>query len=316
MNVRTIFLVLLVSSLSLVTNASTKKPQQSSTIGVMILAHGSMGSDQTWNTLVKEVSSPLKEKYVVEVAFGMANAPNMQHAIDKLEAQGVSKIVVVQLFVSSYSPIIRQNEYLLGLRDELADAPMPMMLHDHATGRMTVEIPKDLQPLTINAEILLTPPLDDHALVAEIVLDRIEKLSINPSKETVLIVAHGPNSPEDNELWLTKIRSISQQIEAIQAEKGITFGNIIAHTVRDDADAETHEQARLKFRKYVEDANAEGTAIVIPLLLSQGGVEEKYLTRLEGLNFKWSGETLLPHLNISRFIQQSVENALITASKP
>ena len=295
--------------------AGTNPSSTDTNIGIMILAHGSMGGNQTWNTLVKEVSAPLSDSYPIEVAFGMANAPNMQKAIDKLEAQGVNKIVVVQLFISSHSPIIRQNEYLLGLRDELADPAMPMMLHDHATGRMKVEIPENLQPLDINSEILLTPPLDDHPLVAEIVLDRIQTLSTNPAKETVLIVAHGPNSPVDNEMWLKEIESIGKQIKAELAGRGIAYKDIIAHTVRDDADEETHEQARLEFRKYVEDADADGTAIVIPLLLSKGGVEKKYLTRLEGLNFKWSGETLLPHYNISHFIQQSVEEALNPVSQ-
>ena len=287
-----------------------------SDVGVMILAHGSMRTGMTWNNQVKEVSSPLSEKYHVEIAFGMANALNMQKAIDNLEAKGVKKIVVVQLFISSHSPIIRQNEYLLGLRKTLADPVMPMMIHDHETGRMKVEFPENLQPLDIEAEIILTSPLDDHPLVAEIVLDRIENLSVNPAQETVLIVAHGPNSQEDNVQWLKRIDSIGEQISATLSAKGISYSNIISHTVRDDADEETHEQARLEFRSFVENADKDGTAIVIPLLLSNGGVEKKYLSRLEGLNFKWSGEALLPHYNISRFIQQSVEVALNSVSQP
>lgn len=277
-------------------------------IGIMVLAHGSM--DKEWNSTIQEVTSPLEEDYYVEIAWGMANTLNMQPAITKLEAKGVSTIVAVQLFVSSYSPIIRQNEYLLGFRDSLADAPMPMMIHDMKNHRMTMKIPENLQPLKINANIILTKPLDDHPFVASILLDRIEELSINPSKETVLLVAHGPNSESDNDMWIHTSNNLAKQIKELQKKNGEAFKNIISLTVRDDADEETYEKAKQEFRKKVIEANNEGEAIVIPLLLSQGGVEKKYLSRLEGLNYKWNGETLLPHYNISRFIHVSVEKAL------
>ncbi|MFV1885138.1 MAG: sirohydrochlorin chelatase [Balneola sp.] len=277
-------------------------------IGVMILAHGSM--DKKWNSSIQEVTLPLEEDYHVEIAWGMANAMNMQPAITKLEEKGVKTIVAVQLFVSSYSPIIRQNEYLLGFRDSLADAPMPMMIHDMENHRMTMKMPENLQPLKINADVILTKPLDGHPLVAEILLDRIEELSINPSKETVLLVAHGPNSESDNDMWVETSNSLAKQIKELQKGNGTSFKNIISLTVRDDADEEIHEKARHEFRQKVIEANEEGVAIVIPLLLSQGGVEQKYLTRLEGLDFKWNGKTLLPHYNIARFIRLSVEEAL------
>ncbi len=279
-------------------------------IGILVLAHGSMNKD--WNTSIEEVISPLKEEYHVEIAWGMANALNMQPAIDKLEEKGIKTIVAVQLFVSSFSPIIRQNEYLLGFRDSLADAPMPMMIHDKETHRMTVKMPDNLQPLNINPEtkIILTKPLDDHPLVAEILMDRIEQLSINPKKETVLLVAHGPNSEVDNDNWIKTSNSLAEQLKVLQTKNGEAFRSIVSLTVRDDADEVTHEKAKQEFRSKVIEADASGHAIVIPLLLSRGGVEHKYLSRLEGLNYKWSGETLLPHYNIARFIRLAVEEAL------
>src|SRR5699024_4414170 len=94
--------------------------------GVLILAHG--GSEE-WNDAVIEAAEPLKEKYKVEVAFGMANYVSMYHGIKALEKQGVSTIAVVPLFISSHSLIIRQTEYLLGKRDTLNERPMPLMHH-------------------------------------------------------------------------------------------------------------------------------------------------------------------------------------------
>ncbi|MBO6795146.1 MAG: CbiX/SirB N-terminal domain-containing protein [Balneolaceae bacterium] len=287
---------------------NTSAFQSNSEVGVLVLAHGSM--DKTWNLAIEEAVEPVRDQHPVEIAWGMANALNMQPALEKLDAKGVGHIVVVQLFVSSYSPIIRQNEYLLGFRDSLADAPMPMMIHDMKNKRMTMKMPENLQPLNVNAKIVITDPLDDHDLVAEILHERIQALSEQPENETVLLVAHGPNQEADNDKWVATLENLGQKIQRLQSTNGTMYSNMVSLTVRDDADEEIHEKARLAFRAQVQKADDEGTAIVIPVLLASGGVEKKYVQRLEGLNYKWSGETLLPHVNIQHFIKKRVEEGL------
>ncbi|VAW34725.1 hypothetical protein MNBD_GAMMA01-563 [hydrothermal vent metagenome] len=267
--------------------------------GVLILAHG--GKHESWDKAVKHASNKVQKDYLVEVAFGMANPVSMQQAINNLEKQGAKKIVVVPLFISSHSPIIRQNEYLLGFRDELADPPM-MMHHGHGSDAMT---DMEIKPLTINAKIFLTNALDSHPLVTNIIYDRIKKLSKKPKNETIIILAHGPNSEADNKNWIKEINSISEQIR----EKN-NYKQIFGLTVRDDANEEVYEQAKEHLRTLVYQAGKSSDVIVVPLLLSQGGIEQGYVKRLKGLNYKWSGETLLPHKNITKFIQASVKYAL------
>ncbi len=281
-------------------------------VGVLILAHG--GRHSSWDETVNNATEALKRSYLVEVAFGMANPKSMQAGIDKLESQGATKIVVVPLFISSYSPIIRQNEYLLGLRESLADPPllMPGMGADNSTAGMAMGASSEMsmQPLRFKAEIILTKPLDAHPLVAEILHERIAELSANPANETILIVAHGPNKEEDNRNWVKTMEKLTDQIREKQQRKGARFKQIFALTVRDDADTAVYEQAKEHLRTLVYQAGKDGDVIVIPLLLAQGGVEARYVKRLTGLAYKWSGKTLLPHPNITRFIQVSVENAL------
>ncbi len=277
-------------------------------VGVMILSHGSR--DQQWNQSVREAAVSYLDGYTVEFAYGMANPHNMQAAINKLEAQNVDRIVAVQLFVSSYSPIIRQNEYLLGIREKLADKPMVMM-NMNGDGGMTMKRPDTLAQLDINVPVHLTRPLDDHKLVAEILMERIEALSDDPTEESILIAAHGPVADDDNRNWIASIESLGAQIQEMQAAKGKKpFKEIIPVSLRDDASKEVYNKAKMTFRNHVQRADEDGEAIVIPLLLSKGGVESRYLTRLEGLNYTWAGETLLPHDNIGIFIRESVENAL------
>ncbi len=299
-------------------------PNKKKDVGVLILAHG--GKYMSWDETVKEAISHLKEEYYVEVAFGMANPETMQEGIDKLEAHRVKQIVVVPLFISSYSPIIRQNEYLLGLRDKLADPPMLMhhppvdavadshggghAMHDHSNHDHHSDEEVDLEQLKFTAEIILTKPLNSHPLVAKTVFDRINELSENPANETILIVAHGPNDEEDNKNWIKEIDKIADQIRDLQAEKGDAFKQIFGLTVRDDANQDIYDQAKEQLRTLVYQAGKNGEVIVIPLLLSQGGVEERYVKRLEGLEYKWDGKTLLPHPNIGEFIELSVKEAL------
>lgn len=301
--------LLLLSLLTLILSTNlTLAFQSNSEVGVLVLAHGSM--DKTWNLAIEDAVDPIRTQHPVEIAWGMANSLNMQPAVEKLDARGVKHIIVVQLFVSSFSPIIRQNEYLLGFRDSLADAPMPMMIHDMENHRMTMKMPENLQPLAIKANVVITNPLDDHDLVAEILHERIQALSEQPQNETVLLVAHGPNQEGDNTNWVATLTNLGEKIQRLQASEDQPYFDMVSLTVRDDANEEIHEQARLEFREKVQQADAEGTAIVIPVLLASGGVEQKYVQRLEGLNYKWSGETLLPHVNIESFIQERVKEGL------
>ncbi|HEU5292599.1 MAG TPA: hypothetical protein VFU05_18250, partial [Cyclobacteriaceae bacterium] len=79
---------------------------------------------------------------------------------------------------------------------------------------------------------------------------------------------------------------------------------------RDDADKEIYELAKENLRGLVRQAGKQGNVIVVPLLLSKGGVEQGIVKRLEGLNYKWSGKTLLPDPKITQFIESSVNEAL------
>lgn len=305
----------------------SEKNKDQTKIGILIMAHG---GGTTWNNMVKNAASPLIEKYPVEFAWGMANFVSLQKAVHKLEAKNhkleaknVDKIIVVPLFISKHSPIFRQAEYLLGLRDELADQPMPVMHYTDEFVEMSgVELneshymhnmlfPPTLNQIEIQTPVQFTDALDDHPSVAGILRDRIIALSENPSNETVVLAAHGPNGERDNTGWVKSMESLATQVQKIQKEKGAPlFRNINALTVRDDAPEDIHEQAKQHLRAVVRQGNISGEVIVIPVFLSPGGREKSVAQRLEGLDFKWNGETLLPDDRLTDFLTETVNNAL------
>ena len=76
--------------------------------GILLLAHG--GSAQ-WNDNVRALAARVDKDQPTEVAFGMARRANIQTAVDALVARGVTEIVAVPLFVSSYSSVVTSTEY-------------------------------------------------------------------------------------------------------------------------------------------------------------------------------------------------------------
>ncbi|MCH2448876.1 MAG: hypothetical protein MK198_01900 [Gracilimonas sp.] len=299
---------------------STSRYKGTSSTGILIMAHG---GGTTWNSMVKEAAKPLMENYPIEFAWGMANFVSLQKAVHKLEAEKADRIIVIPLFISKHSPILRQAEFLLGLRDELADAPMPVMHYtdefvemsgielDESHKMHNMLFPPTLNPIKINTPVQFTDALDDHPIVAAILRDRILALSEDPNAETVVLAAHGPNGEEDNTGWVKSMESLAAQIQQWQNEEGLsTFRNILSLTVRDDAPKPIHEQAKQHLRALVRQGNSSGNVIVIPVFLSPGGREKSVAQRLEGLNFKWSGDTLLPDDRLRDFLTMSVERSL------
>lgn len=280
-------------------------------IGILVLTHGS--KEKSWSETVENATKEIKERFPVAIVFGKANPVTMQKGIDTLENQGINKIVVVQLFISSYSPIIRQNEYLLGLRKELADPPISMMHNESGDTEKGNNHQKkiNLKQLQINAKIVLTKPLDAHLFVTHTLFNRMTDLSKDPSNETVIIVAHGPNGREDNKSLIAMMDKLSDQIKKLQVANGENYKQIFTTTVGDDANPETYEKTKQYLRKLVSQAGKDGEVIVIPLLLSNAGIEEVFVKRLEGLDYKWSGKTVLPDSIIAKFIEESVNSKVV-----
>lgn len=285
--------------------------------GVLVMAHG---GSPTWENTILNAVAPLKNKYITEVAFGMADPSSLQEAINKLEYQGVTTIVVVPLFISSHSPILRQAEFLFGFRQELADEPM-VMNHggsspngshsEHTTSNNSYtgeeETVVSLDPIVFKSKIILTNCLDADSLVAATLFNNVKKFSKNPEQETILLVAHGPNDDFDNEKWLVSLDSLTKQMMTFQKlETGKEFKAIHFATVRDDANKKVYNEAKQKARSIVETADSKGDCIVVPLVLSTGGIEKGIQKRLEGLNYTWVDLALLPGDNITKFIEQAI----------
>jgi len=268
--------------------------------GILLLAHG--GSAE-WNARVTDLAAQADTRKPTEVAFGMATRATIQAAVDRLVARGVTEIVAVPLFVSSWSSVITSTEYLLGQR---ADAPAALATYakmNHAqpsaaatsgpasTGHDGHNTATDgATPITSPVPIRMTRALNDHPIVAEILARRARSISQHPSQDALVIVAHGPNEEEDNRRWLADLASLVDRIRSTER-----FASIDYLTLRDDAPKPVRDQATADLRNVVLKRSQEGRhVLIVPVLISFGGIDRGLRERLEGLTYTMPDAGLVP----------------------
>jgi len=267
--------------------------------GILLLAHG--GSAE-WNTRVTQLAAQIDRTTPTEVAFGMATRANIQNAVDRLIARGATGIVAVPLFVSSWSSVISSTEYLLGQRAEAPAALAVFAKMSHSSAEMTHSETAQSDehnahgsndgtlPVKSSVPIRMTPALNDHPIAAEILATRARSISRNADDEAVVIVAHGPNEDDQNHRWLADMASLAGHVGKVGR-----FSSVDYLTLRDDAPKPVRDQATAALRDLVTRRTQEGRrVIIVPLLMSFGGIERGLRERLEGLTYTMTNAGLMP----------------------
>jgi len=130
--------------------------------------------------------------------------------------------------------------------------------------------------------------------VADILRDRAASISHNPAREVVILIAHGPVPEDENKLWLHDMNTLAEQMQ-----QQTHYAGIECLTLRDDADEPVRDAATKQLREKVEQVTKAGnTALIVPLLLSYGGIEDGLRKRLSGLTYSMPSQALLPDTRI------------------
>lgn len=280
--------------------------QKITRLGVLLLAHG---GQQEWNEEVHHVADRVDLTMPTEIAFGMAARSTIQEGINRLTARGVMVVVAIPLFVSSHSSVIDSTAYLLGLRSEAPNDlkmfagmdPGGSMNHQDMIHNPT-KLAEATKPVTPAVPKRLAAALDHHPVVAEILADRASSISRDPEHEVVILVAHGPVAEEENKLWLNDMSILADEMR-----KNTHYAGMECLTLRDDAEAPVKKAATERLRRKVEQVVQAGdTALVVPLLLSYGGIEGGIRKRLFGLAYRMPLQGLLPD---ERMVNWVIETA-------
>jgi sirohydrochlorin ferrochelatase len=285
--------------------------------GVLVLAHG---GNKKWNAQVEKAVEKAELPYPVETVFGMAVMPQevegIYQALMRLREKGVEKVVAVAFLVSSHSSVYRQYEYVLGLRKEPGFSEEAM--HAMATmGSASHAMPMAaVVPRPSPFPVVLTRALDGSPELAEVLSDRIAALRRRPGKEDVVLVAHGPNGDQDDELW--KKTLMEEVVEQIKKREGRTemaefvAGDNWVVTLREDAPPEVRARGTRHLELVMEEMIRKGkTALVVPVLISSGGIEKGIEKRLKGKGYRYRmGKPLLPHPALSAWISRRVRETV------
>lgn len=217
----------------------------------------------------------LPEPLPVEAGFlELVEGRLIQDGINRLEAQGVTDILVVPLFVSSGSTHVDEIEYAIGAKD----AP---------------ERETDLEPFEVKARIHFGYPVDNDPDIAVMVWDKVRTLSQHPEQETILLVGHGSVHDGFRQRWEAGISSLAERVQQVSG---------VAHT---DYALLNPESVYEKAKYWSEERGSR--VIVAPLFLSAGYFTQRVIPgRLKDLVYAYSGETLLPHPLLGQWLERQI----------
>lgn len=259
-------------------------------VGVLVMAHG---GDAQWNEAVERTVAPLRARYPIEIAFGMAQSATMQAAVARLEAQGVERIAVVRMFISGES-FLEDTEVILGLRE-----PAHGQGHGgaHGDGHDGHDM-APARPIESGASFVVSAEgVAASALVDEVLAARVRALSVDAPAECVLVLAHGPGDDEEDARWRAAMRGRAEGLRSAGP-----FADIRVETLREDW-PEKRADAEARIRAYVAERTAEGKrVIVVPFRVAGFG---PYARVLEGLEYASDGQGFCPHPLMTEWIDRT-----------
>lgn len=263
--------------------------------GLLVVAHG---SDADWNARVRTVVNEVRWDGPVAVAFLMgpeARTASWDAGVALLNQQGVDRIVVVPLMVSSHGSHYRQIQHYAGL-----DVPLPASLagHDHGTMR------------TPGVPVHVTPALDDAPELGTALATRWRELPAVTRSRPVVLVAHGPSEHADVGAWLDGLhRATAGLAEAVGP------GNLRVGLLRDDAPAEVRAAAVTGIRDTITAmaARSGDSVTVLTVLISFGSINRvKVPADLAELPIDYHGVALSPHPALARWIERVAREGVVS----
>jgi sirohydrochlorin cobaltochelatase len=236
---------------------------------------------------------------------GFSEEPYQRPEVSSGIARGVTDIVAVPLFISSWSSIVTSTECLLGLP---ADAPAALavyakMNHDAAGAHDAASHAGDAttdgtSPVRSRVPIRMTPrsttiqswPTSSRAARVPSAARRRAKRS--SSSRTVR------TRKKNSRRWLADMAALAGRIRRAEP-----FASIDYLTLRDDAPKPVRDQATAALRNLVQRHSKEGRrALIVPLLISFGGIDRGLRECLEGLPYAMADAGLMPEDRLATWV--------------
>ncbi len=212
-----------------------------SKIGVVAISHGA--PMKTWNEKVAKLVAAAKSPYPMETAFfDYDEERTLGKSIKRLQGKGANEILVLHLSPSSYSMHHEELRYRVGLRKDM--------------GIYTEEMGP---PLKIDVKkIIVSPCMDEHPLMVDVLTDYAKELSQDPAKESLVLIGHGPVEELANIMWERQLTRIGKKIKA-----RLSFREVVSMTLRNDSADLIRDHVADTLREKVKHLSTQGKVIVV-----------------------------------------------------
>ncbi|WP_341805085.1 sirohydrochlorin chelatase [Paenibacillus turpanensis] len=252
--------------------------------GVLVISHGSR--DAEWVRLVDEAVEAVRlpgDVPVFSSYLELVDGRLIQDGIDELERQGATDLIVVPFFVSSGSTHVDEIMWALGVTEE--------------PKRET-----DLEPFRVAARLHPCPPMDDDPDVAQILWEKLQAASVDPARELLLLVGHGSNEKGFHKAWREGMLKLAERVRALGGFAKADIAMLLPN------------QAPCKM-KLAARRHPELTVVVAPLFISDGYFTRAVIPeRLAGYSYRYSGQAMLPHPLLSRWMERQIAAYLDSAA--
>lgn len=255
--------LIILFALCICTFSSVKSTEakEEENLGVIVISHGA--PMPAWNDGVLDLIKSVKSPYPLEVAFLDYDAEKtLKKSIKRLEDKGIQEILLVHLSPSSYSEHHEEIKYLIGIRNNL--------------GIYTEEADPPIK--SIVTKFVVSPCMDNHPLVTDILADYVRELSQDPEKESLILLGHGPIEELMNIMWVKQLKNIGREIQ-----KRIRFREIVCMTLRNDSADLIREQAAEDLREVAKRLSDYGRVIVVVNALGAMMVQQEAQRILQGI---------------------------------
>jgi sirohydrochlorin ferrochelatase len=257
-------------------------------MGVVVISHGAPVA--IWNDTVIKLVSAVKSPYPLETAFlDYDEERTLDKAVKRLEAKGVSEVLIVHLSPSSYSNHHEELFYLTGFRKDL--------------GIYTEIAGKPIQS-TIRT-FAISPCMDTHPLIVEVLRGYAKELSENPSAESLILLAHGPVEEVENIMWIKQLKRIAEELR-----KTLPFREIVCMTLRNDSADLIQNQAQDDLRETAQRLSTQGKVLVVTYALGSGMFQEEVKQLLKGIPSVVSQKGIVSHPNAAKWIEATIQNGM------
>ncbi|MCR8660171.1 sirohydrochlorin chelatase [Paenibacillus endoradicis] len=265
--------------------------------GILVISHGSR--EASWVKQVEELVSEatvLFKQYQISEDHSMTNMQQhveagnesasipiyasylelvegklIQDGITALEQEGVTHIHVMPLFVSYGSSHIDEIKQAFGFE------PVSDFIGD-------------LEPFIVQAYVQFHEPIVDDPEVITILQQHLQSMSHDSSHEGVLLLGHGSSYEYFYRLWDTGMKKLMDQLSMEFEFATIDYAPLLP------------EQSRAHLEQMLAMPQVK-SVIVLPIFISPGYFTRTMIpSRLSGLDYVYTGETLLPHPEMAKLL--------------